>query len=153
MSLYVIGSFFSALATRDRVNKNLFKKFFLETYPIYYVLAMHFKSPKILYSSFQAVFLFTLEDDYNKNWIFCFPGQFWHLKIKISQFFFIFVHRIVSLAVLKIRFRPKWHICSRSCRWRKSNYVFTSQLWPLKINISQIFLWIIMGRIKCSLCL
>ncbi len=32
---------------------------------------------------FQTVFIFTLEDDCNKNWIFCFPSAFWPLKIKI----------------------------------------------------------------------
>jgi hypothetical protein len=49
-------------------NKNIFKKFFLDTYPIYYVLTMHFKPLKIFH--LQTVFLFTLEDDCNKNWIF-----------------------------------------------------------------------------------
>ncbi len=58
-------------------------KIFLETYPIYYVLGMEFKPSETF--SFQTVFLFTLKDDCNKNWIFCFPSQYWPLNIKISQ--------------------------------------------------------------------
>ena len=42
---------------------------------------MHFKPLKFF--SFQTVFIFTLEDDCNKNWIFCFPSAFWPFKIKI----------------------------------------------------------------------
>ncbi len=67
---------------------------------------MHFKAPK--HFSFQTVFLFTLEDDCKKNWIFCFPSQFWPLKIKISQFFSSYLYtKLCDLEVLKIRFRPK----------------------------------------------
>ncbi len=41
------------------------------------------------FSSFQTVFIFTLKDDYNKNWIFCFPSAFWPLKIKILSTFIL----------------------------------------------------------------
>jgi hypothetical protein len=61
----------------------------LDTNPIYDVLTMHFKPLKFF--SFQTVFLFTLEGDCNKNWIFCFPKAFWPLKIKIVTSFFLYI--------------------------------------------------------------
>ncbi len=65
--------------------------------------------PKIF--SFQTVFLYTLKDDCNKNWIFCFPSQFWPHKINISQIFFIIVHKIVRSWSFKSRVRPKcWYL-------------------------------------------
>ncbi len=38
---------------------------------------------------FQTVFISTLEDDCNKNGIFCFPSAFWPLKIKILSTFIL----------------------------------------------------------------
>jgi len=38
---------FAKFGKETLFNKNIFKKFFLETSPIYYVLTMHFKPLKI----------------------------------------------------------------------------------------------------------
>ena len=38
---------------------------------------------------FKPVFIFTLEDDCNKNWIFCFPSAFRLLKTKIFSIFIL----------------------------------------------------------------
>ncbi len=46
---------------------------------------MHFKPLKIF-----PVFIFTLEEDCNKNWIFCFPSDFWPLNIKIFLTFILY---------------------------------------------------------------
>ncbi len=106
-------------------------------------------SPRKIFS-FQTIFLFKLEDDCNKNWIFCLLRQFWPLKIKISPNFFIFSHRIVWSWSLKNGFRPKcWYLPLKFVLGAVCYNENQSQFKPLKINIAQIFL-IIMGRIKCS---
>jgi hypothetical protein len=69
-------------------NKNIFKKFFLDTSLIYYVLRMHVK-PLKNFLLHKTVFIFTLEDDCNKNWIFCFLIAFFPLKIRIFLTFIL----------------------------------------------------------------
>ncbi len=83
-----------------------FFKIIFDTSPIYYLLAMHFKPPKIF--SFQTVFLFILEDDCNKNEIFPFRVYFDPLKLRFIKFFSPYLYtELRDLEVLKNRFRPK----------------------------------------------
>ncbi len=106
---------------------------------------------------FQTVFLFTLEDDCNTNWIFFFPSQFWPLKIKISQIFFIILHRIVRSLSFKKLFGPKcWYlplkIAPKAVDDKNQTKFFKANFNPLKLTI----LWVVLdhhGQIKCSLCL
>ncbi len=83
----------------------------MDTSSIYCVLTMHFKPLAIF--SFQTVFIFTLEDDCNQNWIFCFPSAFWPLKIKIFTTFilYFFTQKLKDLNVLYYRYRSKcWYL-------------------------------------------
>ncbi len=63
--------------------------------------------------SFQTVFIFTLEDDCNKNWIFFFPSSFWPLKITIFPTFILsfFYTKLSDPNVLYFRHRSKcWYL-------------------------------------------
>ncbi len=141
----------------------------METSSIYYVLTMHFKRLKIFQLP-NSICIFTLEDDCNKNWIFCFPSAFWPLKIKILSIF------ILSFFTQKCKFLISCMLCLGQNvfkifqlpnsiyihirRWlqQKLDFCFLSAFWPLKIKILSIFILSLFTQkckflISCMLCL
>ncbi len=94
---------------------------------------------------FQTVFLFTLEDDSNKNWFYCFPSQFWPLKIKISPIFSYLYTELCDLEVLRNRFRPQfWYlplkIAPETVGDLNRTKFFEANFNPLKLTFLNFFL-------------
>ncbi len=93
-----LRSYFNNFSTllQNFINKNIFKKFFLNTFPIYFVLTMHFKPLKIFQLP-NSIYINIRRWLQQKIGFFAFQVHFGPLKLRYSQLlFYTFLHIIVG---------------------------------------------------------